>query len=581
MFKKKMALLPVAVVSILTACGGSDGTSTAVTPTTPAATETAAGKAVDGYLSGASVVCDTNNNGVADAGETAVTTDAQGNFTFAPACSSTIVVSGGSSADTGLPFKGTLKARPGSTVATPLTSLMVNAGMSAAQIASAMGLPAGTNISMTDPLTNADLHKKTLAMQQVIQQVTDTLGALAQDSSPATIRAIYSQVAKAVVTTLIADPAAKLVDGANGVNAALVSGVVQQSAANIAAASDASLTAAKAGLGGFSGNSVAALISVAVAGQAEALTKASDAGLLSLTGSLQSNPTIANAASGVAALLTGAVASKVDLTAMGATLKQLSDADSSNDAAAGAAMTSAIAAQAQSAGIPAPVVAIDAWSQPSNFLAIQNDSIEFNGNTYTLKQFSSGITLPAKPALTDTFSFAYKVIGNPIPKNAGGVITSSVSLGVELADTGSSGLVLQFIVDQADLSLDANKQLSVSIPAGAKMYVFGKTSSIAGVNATLTKISDIQFIQVVDNKLTVSTGIVLKHMLSQLQGQSSALLANLKNLSGTFNTKFVVSNLSLRSEGDKTGVKGLSVSIPGIDQPAVNGLGVQGILTIP
>jgi hypothetical protein len=111
--------------------------------------------------------------------------------------------------------------------------------------------------------------------------------------------------------------------------------------------------------------------------------------------------------------------------------------------------------------------------------------------------------------------------------------------------------------------------------------VFGKTSSIAGVNATLTKISDIQFIQVVDNKLTVSTGIVLKHMLSQLQGQSSALLANLKNLSGTFNTKFVVSNLSLRSEGDKTGVKGLSVSIPGIDQPAVNGLGVQGILTIP
>ncbi|HWW04752.1 hypothetical protein [Collimonas sp.] len=581
MFEKKLALLSVAVASILTACGGSDGTSTAVTPTTPAVTETAAGKAVDGYLSGASALCDTNNNGVADAGETAVTTDAQGNFTFAPACSSTIVVNGGSSIDTGLPFKGTLKAQAGSTVATPLTSLMVNGGMTAAQITSALGLPAGTDIRMTDPMSNADLHKKTLAMQQIIQQVTDTLGALAQDSSPATVQAIYSQVAKAVTTTLVADPTAKLIGGDNSVNASLVSGMVQQSVTNIAAASDTSLTAAKAGLGGFSASSVAVLISGAVAGQAQALTKAGDTDLLSLTQSLQADPTIANAASGVAVLLTTAVAGKVDLTTLGTALTVLSDSDSSNDAAASAAMSSAIAAQAQLAGVSAPAVAIGSWSQPTNFLAIQNDRIEFNGNPYTLKQFSSGVVLPAKPASTDTVSFTYKVIGSPIPRNAGGVMTSNVSLGVELADTGNSGLVLQVIVDQADLSLDGNKQLSVAIPAGAKMYVSAKTSGGTGANLTLTKISDIQFIEVVDNKLTVNTGIVLKHMLSQLQGQSSALLSNLKNLSGTFNTKFVVSNLNIRSETDKTAVKGLSVSIAGSGQPAVNGLGVLGILTIP
>ncbi|WP_211467588.1 hypothetical protein [Collimonas silvisoli] len=574
-----MALPLMAVVSMLAACGGGDGAST---PVTPVASATAAGKAVDGYLNGASALCDTNNNGVADAGEAVATTDAQGNFTFAPACSSTIVVSGGSSVDTGLPFKGTLKARAGSIVATPLTSLMVNAGMTAAQIASALGLPAGTDISMTDPMSNADLHKKTLAMQQIIQQVTDTLGALAQDSSPATIQAIYSQVAKAVATTLIAaDPSAKLIDGGNSVSASLVSGIVQQSAANIAAASDVSLTAAKAGLGGFSANSVAALISGAIASQAEALTKTSDAGLLSLTGSLQSNPTIANAASGLAALLTGGVANKVDLTILGSALKQLSAADSGNDAAASAAMSSAIATQAQLAGVPAPAVVIGSWSQPTNYLAILNDSIEINGNVYTLKQFLSGVTLPRKPASTDTLSFAYKVIGSPIPRNAGGVMTTTVSLGVELTDTGNSGLVLQFIVDQAELSLDGNKQLSVSIPAGAKMYVFGKASGIAGANLTLTKISDNQFIQVVNNKLTVNTGIVLVHLLSQLQGQSSALLSNLKNLSGTFNTKFVVSNLNVRSETDKTGVKGLSVTVTGSGQPAVNGLGILGILTIP
>ncbi|WP_211474063.1 hypothetical protein [Collimonas humicola] len=574
MLEKKMTSLLVVVTLILAACGGGgDGSA----PVTPIATTTAAGKAVDGYLTGASVLCDANNNGAADAGEAVVATDGQGNFAFAPACSSTIVVSGGTSIDTGLPFAGTLKAPAGSVVATPLTTLMANSGMTASQIAIAMNLPAGTDVSKTDPMTNADLHKKTLAMQQIVQQITNTLGALAQDSSPATIQAIYSQVAKAVVTTLTANPAAALVGGDNSVDASLVSGVVQQSVKNIAAANDAPLAAAKTGLGGFSANSVAVLISSAVAGQAAALTTASDANLLSQTQSLQSNPTIANAAYGVASLLSSAVASRVDLTTLGGALSQLND----NNAAAGAAVLSAIAAQAQLAGIPVPVVGISDWSQPSNYLAIQKDSIAINGNPYTLDQFLSGVTLPGKPTSADTLSLAYTVVGNPIPKNASGVMTTRVSLGAEMTDTGSSGLVLQLIVDQADLSLDGNRQLSISVPAGASMYVFVKAGSSAGANFTLAKISENQFIEITNNNLTVNTGTVLKHILSQLGGQSAALLAGLKNLSGTFNMKFVVSNLNVRSETNKSAVKGLSVLVAGSGQPAVSGLGIQGIFTIP
>lgn len=134
----------------LTACGGSKQN---------AVSETSTGKAVDGYLSAASVLCAANGNGITDAGETVVTTDALGNFAFLTACTSTLVTSGGNSIDTGLPFKVRLKAPAGSTFITPLTSLMMDSGLSATQIVSMMGLPVGTDVSQTDPMLDLDLKK--------------------------------------------------------------------------------------------------------------------------------------------------------------------------------------------------------------------------------------------------------------------------------------------------------------------------------------------------------------------------------------------------------------------------------------
>ena len=78
-FTKPLALAAsaLAVGMLVTACGGGGASSPAVSGTS--------GFAVDGYLSAATVVCDSNGDGTASFDETSVTTDSSGFcIAFAP-----------------------------------------------------------------------------------------------------------------------------------------------------------------------------------------------------------------------------------------------------------------------------------------------------------------------------------------------------------------------------------------------------------------------------------------------------------------------------------------------------------------
>jgi len=113
--------------------------------------------AEDGYIAGATV---SYANG-SDNGATA-TTDAQGSFTLTGG-SGPLILTGGTDTATGLAFTGTLEAPNGSTVLSPLTTLVEKAALamgddaSAAGIAAAnasvikaLGLPAGTDLTTLD-----------------------------------------------------------------------------------------------------------------------------------------------------------------------------------------------------------------------------------------------------------------------------------------------------------------------------------------------------------------------------------------------------------------------------------------------
>jgi hypothetical protein len=274
-FPFKLSACAIAV--LISACGGGSSTAPILVPGST-------GFAVDDYIKDANVLCDTNGNGVSDTGETTTKTDSSGFFKFQPLCASTIVVSGGTNIDTGLPFIGKLKAPAGATVVTPLTTLLAE-GMSNDQIITAMGLPAGTNVLAVDParkvdglLEQAALFKKTLAMQQLLQKTAETLAALIPGGDAS---ALYADVAAAMAASLRTNP--NLISG----------GVFSQSA--IASLVQASATRLQSSLGaGVNAASLGAVVAGALKVQGDRILGASDSTLTATVLTEQSSAAIKN-----------------------------------------------------------------------------------------------------------------------------------------------------------------------------------------------------------------------------------------------------------------------------------------------
>lgn len=338
MLKHKNPAVAFAAMLLVASCGGgNDSTSAPMAPAASGgngatATSTTSGKVVDGYIVGATVFCDTDNNGVRDTGEETVLTDAQGSFTLTATCASPIVASGGTDAATGLPFRGVLKAPPGSSVVTAGTTLLVNTSLAREQLAAALGLPAGTDITALDPaaigsggaLANAALLQRTLAIQQVVQQIADAIAALLPNNTPAQTQAIYTETATTTGKVLQASSSSTLVSSSGTVDAATVNAIAQQALANVEASADARLAAAKAALGTVSKSNLAALVTPAIAAQAQSL--ASSVNSDALTRATQSGTAVADAVRQEAALLQSTAANDAELSAAAASLRQLVDA---------------------------------------------------------------------------------------------------------------------------------------------------------------------------------------------------------------------------------------------------------------
>jgi Ca2+-binding RTX toxin-like protein len=114
-------------------------------------------KALDGYLSGATVFADANGNGQLDLGEASATTDSSGSFSLTGG-SGQLVAVGGTDVSTGLPFKGQLSAPAGSMDITPLATLLNDLSSDPAaeeKILTALGLPAGLDLTTLDPIAAA------------------------------------------------------------------------------------------------------------------------------------------------------------------------------------------------------------------------------------------------------------------------------------------------------------------------------------------------------------------------------------------------------------------------------------------
>ena len=321
MYSRKR-LIPIAMAALMmAACGGGGGGGTASVGTPMS------GVAVDGYLSGSAVYCDVGNTGVINVVTDPVAyTQTDGHFTFPNGCAYQVLISGGVSADTGLPLTGVLKAPAGSTVISPLTTLLAD-GMTQAQLDTALNLPAGTDVTKLDPaassggnLTNPALDQATLAVQQLLSQSAQALTSLGQSAGSATVNSLYTVATQALVSTLTSG--APLIGSGGTINTTVVSNMVQ-AAATAASTSPLVDSTVRSALATFSPAAVAAVTAPTFANQAGSILNSGSttSGVTNVTNSNQSSTFVSNfLSSNSSVLLTSAGTSPSALASLGATV---------------------------------------------------------------------------------------------------------------------------------------------------------------------------------------------------------------------------------------------------------------------
>lgn len=215
-------VLGVSIATALAACGGG-GDAGSGQPSAgggSTATPTISGKAIDGYLAGATVCLDLNNNGVCDAREPSAVTDESGAFSIpysGDATGKTLLVQVTPTtkdlsrpANFQFPASFTLSQIVQSTptqVVSPLTTLVsaqMQTGLSRSQAIATVQELLGAQV---DP--NADyLADKDAATQSLAVQIVDKLGTFSTNGAvdAVTVRnALNAMVAKGSVTSITQD----------------------------------------------------------------------------------------------------------------------------------------------------------------------------------------------------------------------------------------------------------------------------------------------------------------------------------------------------------------------------------------
>ncbi|WP_367032843.1 hypothetical protein R0290_00235 [Burkholderia semiarida] len=213
-------VLGLSIAAALAACGGGGDSAPTQPSTGGGTTPTITGKAVDGYLVGATACLDLNNNGTCDPGEPSAVTDPTGQFSIpynGDATSKTLLVQvSPSTKDLSRPagfqfpaaFTLSQTVQPTSSqVVSPLTTLVsaqMQTGLSRAQAVTAVqGLLGGQIDPNADYLANKDAATQSLAIQ-----IVDKLGTFATNGAVdvATARNVLNaMIAKGSVASVTQD----------------------------------------------------------------------------------------------------------------------------------------------------------------------------------------------------------------------------------------------------------------------------------------------------------------------------------------------------------------------------------------
>lgn len=562
---KTLRLLPLAAaVSMIFGCGGGgDGDTTATTPNPTTST----GTVVDGYVSGASVVCDANNNGILDAGEASTTTNATGDFSFSPSCGASIFASGGTNIDTGLPLVGLLKAPAGATMVTPLTTLVAS-GMTIEQVAVALGLPAGTDVTTADPMKDVALQKATLVVQQIMQKTAETLAALAGSTD---VNGIYAGVAAAVADTLAAS-ATPLIAADGTVDLALVTTSVA-AAVTVVGATNPEVDA-------LDPANVAAVSSAAITSQAQSISDAED--IVAVAAAQQADTTLVKNIVLLEPLLTDAAAAgATDPAALTAALADIGGLlEIALTAPVGAdVIAKAIDVADAATSVDASAVVLDLT--PTNYLSLTG-GITVGGVTTSLADFkANGVTVVGTDFAVLNVSFDFGVNGSVVddPDTVDVETSKTVQVAAEVKDPAGARL-MQVMVNQVVIS-QSGSTLAAEIPVGAQAQVYAVTATGATTSITLNNLAA-NSVSISGSVASLNLGTLLSAALSSMTVQQQDVINAAMAATGTFDAKVAINKVDVRDALSSPAYTLLDpVSVVSTGNTAINvvGRGVAGQVT--
>jgi len=545
-------LFGVGLSAVLIACGGGSGGGSGDQP------KPSSGVAVDGYLSGATATCDTNGDGLAGNGEVSVTTTTAGKYTFPNGCSSVVIVVGGTDMDTNNAFKGVLKAPAGATVATPLTTLLV-AGVTPAQLKVSLGLADSVDLYALDPaarnssgdLVNPDVMKKSLAVQQMMQTVTESFAKVGNVSGNASLQAIYSEVASAFATSLKTNT---LSADAVTLNVNVVNSMVKAATEKIAQ-SNAVGADVKAAVSNLNADSVASVAAAGIKAKAEAILNAEAGMLKDVTKTQQDDKTVANF-----------VKAKQNILA----------ADNNLSPSAILALSASLSDSVKDASVA---------TTPTNYLSLAENAISLMVSNLTSKFTTTDFASDAGISINWPMSSSAAIKLNLAET---GTFTwtdgQTVSAAVKISETGGGqGQVVAFIDKVGVKKTSAGMEVSVASDARAMVYgvstdgkkkvVIDFGPSVRGIKNTLG----------ISSSTTVLLGDVINYAINNVSNDFTGI----NSLRGKYKVSLVVSNMPLRlADGSRFTVAGIDVPVQ-LDSSgnvskteAVAGASLEGYITL-
>jgi hypothetical protein len=209
------------------------------------------GKVFDGYIRGAEVFVDTNNNSTLDSDETSVTTDNQGNFTKLLYADGSVISKGGIDLDTGADLSSLTLAHKmvgfeATKIISPITSLAAYMAKPE-DINAALGIDASIDLMSVDPIPNLGqseydyIYEKGNQLTVIAYSLQNSVNAINQTAE--TSQDYFLSIAEEIEKSYAASPG--LVDiESNAFIEAVVENIIAKKASSMDATNKINMTSA-------------------------------------------------------------------------------------------------------------------------------------------------------------------------------------------------------------------------------------------------------------------------------------------------------------------------------------------------